>query len=516
MTLQIPITGIDSSWRVPGPYLELLFGQGPASAAVGAREIVIAMPKASTGTWTAATLYRITNEKDAEDGAGAGSPLHRAARKILQLNKDVKLWGLPVAETSGGSPIAATWTNTITMSSGSNPTARGVATVTVCGEECSYGYSTSDTVTTIAAGLKAAVNAKPWLPVSADNSSGVLTLTVKVKGVNGGTATVPCISARAAVTTGTNVVATASGAHLGTGVAGAEGSTTEHANLATALAAIDNVRKYYIVTSDTTATGLGHVKTHITNKSEPRRGLRSVGIAAYPGTLANCTTIANGLNYERVQVNWIENPDNDPAEIAGAIAAIRAKWEALDATKNLSMYGLSGILNNAYTTSDWPSDSDLNDAINDGIAPIKSSDAGPVFVMNVNTRSKNSAGTQDDFRATECHRVSGADLFADRVLADWNLNWAGLKLEDDEVLADGKPNPNQRSRAGVVRPSIYKPHFIKLIQDFYDEGHTQSLTAMKESVRVVKTGSRLEIGSNVHIIDHNLIGTFRLAEVSTG
>lgn len=516
MAAIIPITGIGTDWRVPGSFAEVIFAQGPASASAGVREVVFVMPKTSAGTWTAATLYKINSEKDAEDGAGAGSPLHRAVRKFLQINKDAKVYGLPVAETSGGSPVAATWTDTITMSSGSNPTARGVATVTIAGEECSYGYTSSDTVTTIAAGLKAAINAKPWLPVSADNASGVLTLTCKVKGLNGGTATVPVISARASVTTGTNVVATASGAHLGTGVAGAEGSTTEQANLATALAAIDNVRKYYVVTSDTTATGLGHVKTHITNKSEPRRGLRSVGIAAYPGTAANCTTIANGLNYERLQLLWIENPDNDVAEIVGAVAAIRQKKEALDATACMAMTSLSGLLNNAYATSDWQSDSELNDAINDGIAPIRSTDAGPVWVMNINTRSKNAAGTQDDFRAAECHRVSGADLFTDEVLADWNLNFASMKLEDDELLADDKPNPNQRLRSGVLRPSIYKAHYRKLIQAFHERNHTQSLAAMKESVRCVKTGSRLEVGNNLHIIDHALQSTYRVAEVSTG
>lgn len=512
MPLSIPITGVDASWRLPGSYAEIIFAQGPASAAAGVRHVVFAMPKTSAGTWTAATLYAINNEKDAEDGAGAGSPLHRAVRKFLQVNKDAKLYGLPVSETSGGVPIAATWTLTVT----NVPTARGVAVVTVCGEECSYGYTTSDTVTTIAAGLKAAVNAKPWLPVTADNALGVLTLTCKVKGLNGGTATVPVIACRGSVTTGTTTAVAASGAHLGTGAAGVEGTTTEQANLATALAAIDNTRRYYVVTSDTTATGLGNVKTHIVNKSEPRRGLRSVGIAAYPGTAANCTTIANGLNYERLQMLWLENPDNDVAEIVGAIAAIRQKKEALDATANMAMTSLSGILNNAYLTSDWQSDSELNDAINDGIAPIRSTDAGPVWIMNVNTRSKNAAGTQDDFRAAECHRVSGADLFTDEVLADWALNWGGLKLEDDETLADGKPNPNQKLRSGVVRPSIYKAHYLKLLQDFHDRNHAQSLAAMKGSVRCVKTGSRLEVGNNLHIIDHNLTGTFRVAEVSTG
>jgi phage tail sheath gpL-like len=512
MALQIPITGIGADWRVPGAYAECLFSQGPASVAAGEREVVFVMPLLSTGTWTAATLYKVGTEADAETGAGSGSPLHRGIRKFLKVNKDAKVYALPVAETVSGSPIAATWTATFSTV----PTARGVATVTILGEECSYGYTTTDTVTTIAAGVKDAINAKPWLPVTATNSSGILTVTAKLKGASQGTASIPVISARASVSTGTATTVAVSGAFVGTGAAGVDGSTTEAANLTTALAVIDSVRKYYIVISAYDATSVGLLKTHIQNKSEPRRGLRSVGIAAYPGTEANAATIATGCNYERVQLLGFENPDNDCAEIAGAIAAIRQKAEGTDATVNLAQYSLSDILNNPYSPADWWTDSEQNDAINDGVSPIVGTDKGPVWVMNINTRSKNSAGTQDDFRATECHRVSGCDLWVDEQLADWALNMAGKKLEADEVLANGKPNPNQTLRPGVIRASTYRPNIISHIQDFYDRSHLQDLTATKESVRVVKTGSRLECGLNLHIIDHALQSTFRVAEVSSG
>ncbi len=512
----IPITGIDASWRTPGSYAEILFAQGPASAAAGVREVVFVMPMLSSGTWTAATLYSVGNEQVAETGGGAGSPIHRGIRKFMQKNKDAKVWALPVAATSGGSPVAATWTLTFTT----NATGRGTATAYILGEACSFTYASGDTVTTIAAGVKAAINAKPWLPVTADNSSGILTVTAKLLGSSQGTATVPVINARAEISTGTGTTIAVSGTHLGTGVAGADGTTTEAANTATALATIDATRKYYIVSSAYDATTLGHFKTHITNKSEPRRGLRSVAIAAHPGTLAAATTVATGLNYERVQLVWFEKPDSDCAEIAGLIAGIRQKAEALDATTNVTVQNgtnpLAGFISNAYSNADWPTDTDLNDAINDGLSPIKSTDTGPVWVMSTNTRSKNSAGTQDDFRATETHRVSGADLQVDEVLADWALNMAGKKFENDTFLENGKPNPNQALRPNVTRPSLYRPRLLALLQSFFDRGHCQELDASKESVRVVKNGSRMECGYNLHIIDHDHIATFRVAEVSTG
>ena len=513
---QIPILGIGGDWRKPGAFSEIRFAQGATSAGAGEREVVFVMPKLSTGTWTAAKLYRATSESEVETGAGAGSPMHRAARKFFQHNKDAKCWFLPVAETTGGSPIAATATVTFT----STPAATGVATVWICGESCSFGYTSSDTVTTVAAGIKAAINAKPWLPVTADNSSGILTVTAKLKGISQGTASVPVISVRAEVSAGTTITVASTGA-VGTGVVGVEGTTTEAASTATALAVIANTRKYYMVSSANDATTLGHFKTHIVTKSEPRRGLRSVAIAAYPGTLAACTTIATGINYERLQIAWLENPDNDCAEIAGRMAAERQKLESLDATFGLFDWRMDGLAN-SFLNSDWPSDTEINDAINDGIAPIASTDAGPVLVMNLNTRSKNAAATQDDFRATECHRVSGADLFVDESDARWRLNYANKKLEDDEILPTGsgpmagKPNPNKTNRPGVIRPSHYKGSVKAHIREFYDRSHVQRLQEMLDSVQCRKSGGRVETSLNFFTIDHALQRTLLVAESSEG
>jgi phage tail sheath gpL-like len=514
---QIPILGVGADWRVPGAYSEIRFAQGPSGGGTADREVVLVMPMLSTGTWTANKLYPINDSGEAESGAGAGSPLHRAAKKFRAHNKDAKLWGLPVAETSTGSPIAATSTVTWTTT----PTATGVTTVWVCGEACSYGYTTSDTVSTVAAGIKAAINAKSWLPVTADNSSGILTITAKLKGISQGTASVPVISVRAEVSASTGITVACTGA-VGTGVIGVEGTTTEAASTATALATIANTRKYYIVTSANDSTTLGHFKTHIVTKSEPRRGLRSVAIAAYPGTLANCATIANARNYERMQIAWLENPDNDCAEIAGYIAAIRQKQEQVDASGCIAEWPVGDGLSNSFLPSDWPSDTEINDGINDGIAVIASTDSGPLLVMNVNTRSKNAAATQDDFRATECHRVSAADLYVDESDARWSLNFATKKLEDDEILPtgsgsmSGKPNPNKTNRPGVIRPSHYKNSVKQHIQDFYDRAHIQRVQEMKDSVLCRKSGARVETAHVFYTIDHALQRTLLVAESSEG
>jgi phage tail sheath gpL-like len=510
----IPITGVALNYRVPGGYAEILFNQGPASVSSGVREVVFVMPMLSTGTWTAATLYKVDNEKTVSDGAGPGSPLHRGIRKFLKHNKDAKVWAVPVAVTTGGSPVAADVDVTFTT----DPDGTGTATVWVCGEACSYTYDSDDTVTTVAAGVKAAINDKSHLPVTADNASGVLTITAKLLGISQGTGTLGVIRVRASVTTGTAItVSPTASTFVGATTAGVEGSTTEATNFATALAVLDSVRKYYIVSSANDATSLGNLKTHIANKSEPRRGLRSTGIAAYTGTGANAATIATGRNYERLQLFWQEDSEHDCAEIAGAMAAILQKAESVDVTANINGYRLTDILLPQFDTADWPTGEEQNDAINDGVAPIATDDVGSYLVMNVNTRSKNAAGTQDDFRSTERHRVSGADAFVDQLLATWNLQFGnGKKFKDDELLSDGKFNPNQPQITNVIRPS-YIVGMIKDLLDEYDSlGHIQDLAASKASVRVLKNGARAESSLDLHMIDHHSQFTLRAAEVSEG
>jgi phage tail sheath gpL-like len=525
----IPITGIGSDWRVPGATAEILFAQGPASASAGQREVCLVMPmiQANTtcsGTWTPATLYKVDSEKAASDGAGPGSPLHIAAKVFLEANKNAKLWALPVAESSGGSPVAGTWVLTITAAA-TNPTATGTAIVTVCGEDCSYTFTTADTVTTIAAGLKAAINAKTWLPVVSDNSSGVLTVTAKLKGLSQGDGTLIPIRCRSSVTAGLGITLANTGAGIGVvsgaAVAGADGSTTEAATTATALANIAATKKYYLVTSSQLNTTLGSFKTHLATKAEPRQGMRSELCAGYTHTLAACQTLATGLNYEREQIAWQKNSDWTPAQIAANLAAIRQKREQTDSAANHAGYsGPDWLVPAAYSTADWPDADDQNDAINDGITPIASKDGGGSFiVMSVNTRSKNSTGTLDDFRACETHRVSVADEFVDEMCNNAVLNHQGKKFKDDEYLADGSVNPNQRFIRGVLTPSQYKVDVIKQLNEYEAAAKLQEVQASKDGLRVVKSpanASRCEVGLDLHVIDHAHQFTFRVAEVSVG
>lgn len=505
---------MSADYRVPAVLAEIVFNQGPATASAPTRNVVFVMPKLSTGTWTVATPYQVKNEADAIAGAGSGSPLHRALRMFLTANQDATVWAVPVAETTGGSPVAATATVVL----GTTATGSGTVIATIAGEDCSASFVSGDTATVVGDRLVQSINAKTWLPCLANNASGTVTLTAKIPGTSQGTGTLGVHRVRGTITSGVGMTVSAS-AFLGAVTAGAEGSTTEAVNFATALTSIIARRFYYMCTSAVDATSLASLKTHLSSKAEPRKGMRCVGIAAYPGTLANAQSLATTLNFPRLQLSWQRNPDTSPDEIVGNIAAVRQKREAVDAAANMAGYrDADWLVKPAYTTSDWPDDNDQNDAISDGLAVIGSDERGSYLVMSVNTKSKDSTGAVDDFRACETHRVSVADQFVDELLINTRLKFGRKKFKDDERLANGDANPNQRRIRDVVTPSMVGATVKAQLDDYEANGLVQDAVKSKGGLQVLKSpanASRVECGFDLHSIDHLHQFTFRVAEVSS-
>lgn len=517
-TVSIPLTGIAANYRKPGNFAEVLFGQGPSTASGGVRKVLITGPMLGSGAaWTAGTMVQVKSEADAIAGAGAGSPLHRAIRAFLLANSGAVVYALPYAASSGGTPVAATGTITIT----GTPTASGVIQAMVCGETVQAGYSTSDSLTTIAANLTAAINAKTYLPCAATSSAGVITLTARIAGASQGTATLGVIRFRASIVTGAGLTVAVSGAALGmgTGTAGADGSTAEASNLTSALANVLSANIYYYVCASTSATIAAALANHLLQKALPISGRRQVGFLGYTGSLASCITLANGTNYERVRYAWQANSEHDTAELAGYWAGVVQAHENY-AKPNFNFDGYRApdfLIKRAYSTSDWPNDQDQNDAINNGITCFASDDAGAFCVMSVNSRSKNSAGTVADFRATETHRVSIMDQFTDDLLVRIANNFGGQALMDDQRNTKGEVNKNQRVPQGSITPSRMLPTIYGLIDDYAKRGQLKNAEDAKKSIQIgisSTTAGRVECSMDLETCDLFHQSTFRIAEVS--
>lgn len=523
----IPITGIPSTFRTPGVYGEILFNQGPSNAGIGARQVVMCMPMSAAGTWTANELYRVRNEAVAREGAGVGSPLYRALRRFLRNNKDGEVYALPYAQTSGTSDVAATGTVTWTT----DPTARGKAYLVVCGERLVYEFTEDDTVTTIAAAMVAQVNARDFLPCTANNSSGVLTLTARVDGISQGDGTVGVIRYRASIDPGKGTTVATSGAALGlgTGTDGAEGTTTEVANLTAALAALGDNRKYYIGFSAWSAAGIAAVSAHVAAKSLPKPGSRCIGVTAYTGTQSACQTLALGENYERIRIFNQPNSEFDVADLVGNALAVLQKWESRDATFNFNGYDGKSAIEGAnperdwevpavYSVGDWPDDDDASDAINNGVTLIRSRDGGSYISKTVSTRSKDQGGNVQDNRSLSSHVVSGADYYMDTLLARLS-RFANKKLKDDQRLENGQVDANQQLAPKVVTPSTIAPTIRDHANDMEALGIIDSAATVANTLIAQidpDNGGRVELGLDFRTIALLDQMTVRAAEVTPG
>lgn len=518
----IPVLGYPSSWRAPFSAVQIDFGQGPSTAGGGKRRVIYFALKTSAGSGTAGQSYRIQREQDAIDVAGVGSFGHRMCRKHLLCDKDVDLTLVVYAASSGSGVATATGSVTITMSSGSNPTATGRVYLTACGISLTIGYSTSDTVTTIGDSIVAVVNAQQHLPFTASNAGGVVTFTAKHAGSSSGDGTVGVIRFRASTDAGKNVVVATSGAALGlgTGTAGADGATTELANLTAALANFTSSPYHYMGFSVWSSAQVAPIKTHVSNKSEPNPGLRCVAFTAFTGTQAALTTIANGCNFERRHFVWQPNSEVDPAELVANTIAIHRKRESIRSGFVEDNYRQPDwTIPPAYADSDWPSGTAINDAIVDGITPIGSDQNGSFLVMSVNSRSKNAAGTIDDFRAAERHRVSFMDYFGDIWLQRDQATYAGFRLMDDPRKPDGTIDTNATLPPKTLTPATYRPFLSKIIDELADEGMLQRREDWKASQRHVidpENVSRMESGASGRTMDIRHQSSLRLAETTPG
>lgn len=476
------IQGYPSNWRAPFTAVELRFGQGASIATAPGRHACYVAPITSSGTWTAGTVYEIKTEKEAIDGAGPGSMLHRMVRMHLRANPRGRLYCLPYAASSGGGGVA-TATGTMTITVPGSISASGQFRVYVSGELVACNFTTSSTPTTMGDDLAAKINAKTHLPYTAANVTGVVTLTAKIAGASQGDGTVGVHRFRIEVDPGKGVTVAQSGAALGlgTGVAGVDGTTTELTNLTNALANVNTRRFYYMGFSVWSSADTAVIESHIATKSEASPGLRSTGWFGYTHTLAAGSTVAIARNAERTHMVWQKNSEHDPAELCANTVAVVQKYEATDsAYPGFDGYnGSDWFIKAAYSSADWPSETDLNDAVTDGMIPIVSNQAGSAIAMLVNTRSKDSGGTIDDFRACERHRVSVIDDLADTAVLRHQLRIAngGFKLRADKLNSDGSIDVNQNIGPRVQTPSLFKAWFVGVLRDFVKAEKLQDLDA---------------------------------------
>jgi phage tail sheath gpL-like len=509
----LAIVGYPSEYRSPFTAAQILMGQGPSTAGAGEREALYVGPMTSAGTATPGVVYSIKTESDALSLAGSGAPPHRGIRTHLSLNKKSKVSVLLYAESSGAGATAANNTVTVTIAA-TNPTDSGTIRLAVCEEEIDIGFAVDSTVDTIGQEIEDKVNAKTHLPFTASNTTGTVTNLAKIAGASQNSIyRVRVVS----VTPGKGVSVAVNTATLAGGV---DGAVTENANLTAALAGIVASRYYYMGGTSPVQADIATLRAHIVTKSMPNPGLRCRGFAGYVGALSSLATIAIAQNTERFQIAWQLNSDHCPAQLAAALLAAHQLEESTDTACGLDGYSPPNWpIKPAASQADWPNGDDGEDAIVDGIVTIASNQSRSYIVMAATTRSKDSTGALNDFRATEPHRISVMDEFADTLVLRDQLTYANFKLRDDVYLADGTVDESQDIPKNTIVPSRYKSWVAGIIGEFVKAGKFQREDDWFDSLVVQidpLNGGRLQVGVSGRVVDLKHQCSFLISETTPG
>lgn len=474
--------GIATDYRTPGILSQIIFGTGESIAGGGARKLLVIEEMLASGTWTAGVLQTgIKKESEVIAGAGAGSAVHRAWYTASQANRGVDIDILPVAPTTGAGATQAISTFTIAGTA----TGSGYVQFKIAEElDIRVPFVSGATAADLATAVRALINGKTRLPVTASGSSGAVTITAKGYGTRWGTGSYATV--RISVNTPGAGITISGGGDLGATTAGADGATTAAAQLATALLSIPSTRRYYVVYGDAHgSTACTSLRQFIANSAVAKQGRRMQLITGSRHTKSAVTAVAVAANYERQIIAHQAGSYWTPECLAAQLAATMQGKQEGDAS-----YGFVD-----YSGPDWavpeapeasqPTGDDISDLIGDGVSTIASKPGGGSYLpMLVNTRSKDGSGTYDDFRCTEGHRISAADFVVDDMEPKL-AQFKGQKIGTRPKLPSGAPDMNYVFPKGTIDSYVTRATYVSALKQ-WENIHLQRLDETLASLSIVR------------------------------
>lgn len=489
----IVLTGLSANDPVPGRYIETNFAQGPAGGDEGEWPMLLIGNKTTAGSATVDseiygpdTLVQAQTEDQVIALFGAGSPLHRAFKRITRVTQDVPVYFIAVTESAG---TAASSTITVTNAA----TANGNVRIWVEDEFVDAAVTSGDAATAIAAAITAAVNEKTHWPVTAATSTNTSVLTAKVKGPRGN-----YIRIKTSITSSGTIATTVTPT---TTTALASGATAD--SNTTALATILAKRFPYIVSEAEDATQYGALVTQVGVQQAPTTGIRQRAFAGATGTLNAATTIATGLNSARAELIWQKTSDWTPFEIAAHVAACYAAFELGDEVSFVE-FGSDEASSRVWavpvpsTTTAAPTRTDIKTALNNGVTPIAVNGRGTATYLVDRVTTRCLSGSTPDYRIRDAHKVTVCDKFADAMVAKQTKQWPRKRIADNPKK--GQPLPS----ANVVTPDVYKIGIFGLIDDFDSRELLQQVDLIKQGTvtqRSVTPTTRMEARVPLRPID---------------
>lgn len=460
MTTQIVIPGLSSTTRRPGFFAETKYAASPPSAGDIPLTLLLVGNKTSAGSMTAdGTPQLVVSGDDVDLLAGPGSELATLAYGVDGLGgafatPGVAIWLAAVAEATSG-PVAATATVTIT----GTWTASGTLKYRLSGAILTVGVLATDSVTDVAVSIKNAINSNTKLPFTANNASGVLTITSKNLGVRNNWHSI--FQDVTAAPTGLVSTITAGSSMTGGGkhFTGGAGSDTP-ANIIAAISSTQYDR-IAIACGDPTldAVHLALWKLNLGSQAGAQVGILEHLITAAGDSLTNAAALSvTTLNDARFQVLHLLNSETHPSAIAGAFGAMRCSAEQQFPAASYDDAVVPGVAPQSQT-ADRPSPTTIETALAEGVTEMYTSPDGTARITrSIVTRCRN--GSTPDYRIFDSSEAIVPDFVR------FALKLLYLQLKEQNPSADDNPPEELRSvLSGVLTPDNWNSSVFQLMKE---------------------------------------------------
>jgi len=346
---------IQSGVLKPGKYFEYNTRGAVHTLPANEQSVLIVAQRTSGGSIPALTPMQVFSDSDAAAYFGYGSHAHLMVRAAIRANPYLQI-SVCALDDSASSPVARVQTLAI------NGPATGSGTFTLYVGNVRYqiGIASADTAATIAANVKAALDADPSLPFTVTIATATLTFTAK----NKGTVTNQVDFETAITATGVTATLTATTAG------------TVDPDISTALASVF-AKDYTIIAAPfNDATSLAALKTHLDAISGAMEQRPATGYFGYDGLLASCTTLSSNVNSGRIVNGFLRGTRSPAFEVAAAYAAVKASEE--HPARPLNYLPLIGI--GAPPINQRLSRTEQEACLANGVAPLE---VGPGEVVQI-------------------------------------------------------------------------------------------------------------------------------------
>jgi phage tail sheath gpL-like len=397
---------------------------------------------------------------------GAGSMLHNQITAYLANDISGDIYLLPLVD--GSSMTAATGTITLTTA----PSETGVISLYVAGQRVQITVLSTDTVTTMAAALAAAINAKIELPVTAASAVGVITLTAKNKGAHGN-----------GIDLRLNYQGSAGGESTPAGLGITLGAFTGGAgspDMTTALANLGDRTFDFIVTPYTDTTSLDALKTLLsdsTGRWSYASQLYGHVFGAVSGTYGQLTTIGEARNDQHATLLGIYDSPTPAYVWAAAVTGAVAGSLRNDPGRPLQTLTISGVL--APPLASRFDLTERNNLLYSGISTFTVADDSTVQVENlITTYQTNKYGDADD------SYLQVETLFLLMFVTRFIRTQVTSKFARMKLAADGT---RFAPGSAIVTPNIIRAEMIAQYTQLEYNGYVQDSKAFAAGLIVTKS-----------------------------